>query len=367
MNPAYIIREYEDGYLAASEDFKTFYKLEPTLALKPKQRLELAGVLSPETPFFDFHPLAMHPDSDVYLLGIPYGERSLRKDSKVRLFVEHLRTYSSIMNVYPRLERERTNSGLYSLDEEEQLFSNLRFEDLGNLDIESNGLMNLASIVQHVHTAGRLLFSIGGDHSITYELLKSITEVEKRKIILIQFDAHLDCGTSPILPMEVNHSNFVRHLLEESIIARALQLGVRGIRSPGQVWKDERIKRLHPQRMNIETISKILEQYQQDEPDAVYYLSFDIDCLDPSVFPYVDFPVQGGPSLQEIRILLREIFHRLPRVVGVDLVEGQGTLIDGRIPQKYESALRLFAYLLDGIASYYQQLSRTCSVVEGNV
>ena len=85
-------------------------------------------------------------------------------------------------------------------------------------------LRNAHAQALHVLKSGARLITIGGDHLITYPLLKAHAEVHG-PLALIQFDAHRDTAKSDFL----DHGSFVRFAMNEGLIdpAKSIQIGIR--------------------------------------------------------------------------------------------------------------------------------------------
>lgn len=157
------------------------------------------------------------------------------------------------------------------------------------------------------------LLSIGGDHFVTYPLLKA--HVDKHgPLALVQFDAHQDTWDDK--EGAVDHGTMITRAVKEGLIDvnHSIQIGIRTIA---------------PQDYGIEIIdaltcheigpSEIAKRVYQRVADKKAYMSFDIDCLDPAYAPGTGTPVSGGLSSAQALLLLREL--EALDVVGSDVVE----------------------------------------------
>ncbi len=161
--------------------------------------------------------------------------------------------------------------------------------------------------------AGAHLISLGGDHFVTYPLLKAHAE-RYGPLALVQFDAHQD--TWPVAGDGISHGTFVARAVAEGLIdaARSIQIGIR-THAPNDCGIDmimgNEIDRLGT--------DGVVERIGDCVGDAKAYLTFDIDCLDPAFAPGTGTPVAGGLSSREAL----EIIGNLGAVdfVGGDVVE----------------------------------------------
>jgi agmatinase len=161
--------------------------------------------------------------------------------------------------------------------------------------------------------AGVHLFALGGDHFVTYALLKAHA-AKHGPLALIQFDAHQD--TWPDNGNRVDHGTFVGRAVREGLIdpERSVQIGIRthapetfGITIFGAAEIDSL------------GVDEIIGRIQKLVGDAKAYMTFDIDCLDPAYAPGTGTPVAGGLSSREALKILRALSSL--DLVGGDVVE----------------------------------------------
>jgi len=162
-------------------------------------------------------------------------------------------------------------------------------------------------------SAGAHLLSLGGDHFVTFPLLKAHAD-QFGPLALVQFDAHQD--TWPVKGDGISHGSFVARAVAEGLVdpGRSIQIGIR-THAPNdcgiEIIMGNEIDRLG--------IDGVIERIVSCVGDAKAYLTFDIDCLDPAFAPGTGTPVAGGLSSREAL----EIIGNLGAVdfVGGDVVE----------------------------------------------
>ena len=166
-----------------------------------------------------------------------------------------------------------------------------------------------ASIIQ----AGPSLLSIGGDHFITYPLLKA-HEKTYGPLSLLHFDAHSDTWRDD--DGRVDHGTMFFHAAQQGIVdpARSVQVGLRthndethGFNILDAAW----VHTNGPQAV-VEEIKRVIG----DNPT---YLTFDIDCLDPCYAPGTGTPVCGGLTSWQALEIIRGLVGL--NIVGMDVVE----------------------------------------------
>jgi agmatinase len=182
--------------------------------------------------------------------------------------------------------------------------------DYGRVDLVPRAIEQQAAAIIG---AGPLLLTLGGDHSVTYSLLKAHA-AKYGPLALVQFDAHQDTWNPE--PERIDHGSFVARAIADGLVdpKRSIQLGVR-THAPADlgveiVWGHE-----------IETLglAAVQERILRRVGRGRAYLTFDIDVLDPAFAPGTGTPVAGGLTSREAMLLLRELGAL--DFVGFDLME----------------------------------------------
>lgn len=145
--------------------------------------------------------------------------------------------------------------------------------------------------------------AVGGDHSISFPLIKSFLEKNKNGIVVL-FDAHADAEVATNI---ATHEDWVRMLIDKRILKpeNLVVVGVRKITSREQEFFDKN---------EIELLDEIPELPK----NAPVYLSIDIDVLDPEECNDFYFKENGGISVNK---LFSEIERIRPQIVSADIVE----------------------------------------------
>jgi agmatinase len=171
------------------------------------------------------------------------------------------------------------------------------------------------------------VFSIGGDHSVSYPLVKSYLKKckrEKKKAAIIHFDAHTDLLTER-LGIDLCFGSWVPHILDD-LESPSLMYQI-GIRSSGkdkkywedtfgvqQFWSDE-VKKLGPSVI----ANQIIEDLKNKNVDELY-ISFDIDALDSDFASATGTPEPNGLTPHEPMVILQKLYDEF-KFGGADLVE----------------------------------------------
>ncbi len=149
---------------------------------------------------------------------------------------------------------------------------------------------------------------LGGDHSITYPVLRAFHRVHPRLSIL-HVDAHPDLYDE-FEGDRYSHACPFARIMEEGLATRLVQVGIRTMN--GHQAQQAR-------RFGVEVIEmRALEEPLRLSFDTPLYVSFDLDALDPSFAPGVSHREPGGLSARQAIALIQGIAAPL---VGADVVE----------------------------------------------
>ncbi len=166
----------------------------------------------------------------------------------------------------------------------------------------------------NIISRGPALLSLGGDHFISYPLLKAHVRQYGGPLSLLHFDAHSD--TWPDEGGRVDHGTMFHYAAKEGLVdpARSVQVGLRTTNQDTMGFNVLDAPTVH--RQDIAATTDRVRDILGDRP---VYLTFDIDCLDPSFAPGTGTPVCGGLSSYQAIEILRGLAGI--NVVGMDVVE----------------------------------------------
>ena len=161
-------------------------------------------------------------------------------------------------------------------------------------------------------------FFIGGDHSISYPIVKAFNKIEENPLLII-FDAHADC----IEPgKEPTHEEWLRKLIEEGFPSDKIILI-----STRNFYEDE-INFLEENNINVISMDVIREDIEEvcdlimerARKSSGFYISIDIDSVDPAYAPGTGYLEPGGLTSRELIYFLKRL-RLLDNFKGADIVE----------------------------------------------
>jgi len=250
---------------------------------------------------------------DAAVLGVPYDSST---------------SYRSGCRFGPRAIREQSLL-LWGYNNAQQVapFEVLKLCDAGDVHVVPVDIAAthraIEAAADHVLNSGAHLVSLGGDHSITLPLLRSHAQ-KYGPVAVVHFDAHPDTWDSEYPGHRHSHGTPFIRAIEEGLIDTTayVQIGIRGPTGGPQDYANA--LRLGARMITLDefrtlTIADVVAEVRQLIGTKRFYLTLDIDCVDPAFAPGTGTPEVGGFTSYEILQLVRGL--RNLNLVGCDLVE----------------------------------------------
>ncbi len=185
------------------------------------------------------------------------------------------------------------------------------WSDCGDLQLPENAEAAFADIEAAVRAAlasGRPLISLGGDHSISYPILRAFRE-KFADLSILHFDAHPDLYDE-LDGNRLSHACPFARIMEEGRVRRLVQVGIRTLNRHQQ----EQATRFGVEMITMRNLGGLADL----KLSGPLYVSLDLDVLDPAFAPGVSHYEPGGMSVRDVLAILQGI--RVP-IVGTDIVE----------------------------------------------
>ena len=188
--------------------------------------------------------------------------------------------------------------------------------------------------------AGIFPILVGGDHSLSFAAMRSFKYFYE-DIKIVHIDAHTDMGELiPGIPN--NHGNVFTRIMQDNLAMNLFQIGVRGTAGKQVSVNNYKIISL----CNLYQVG--IKESLSELNGGNYYLSIDIDVLDPSFAPGTGTPVSKGMDPTTLISLISEISHKV-NIVGMDIVEINPML--DRNDQTSELGLSIILHVLSEVFS----------------
>ena len=235
--------------------------------------------------------------SRIALIGFPYDENSsfMRGPAQAPELIRQA-FHSDSTNRW-------TESGI-RLRRDTMLF------DAGDVEVGSVGDVNrtiemaISLLLEH----GLTPISLGGDHSITYPIIRAFRQ-KFDTLNILQFDAHPDLYDE-VHGNRYSHGSPFARIMEDSLADRLVQVGIRTMTGHQSRQADK---------FEVEVIEM---RHWRDEMifefDAPVYISVDLDVLDPAFAPGVSHYEPGGFTTRQVIQIIQTLKGQ---IIGGDIVE----------------------------------------------
>ena len=257
-------------------------------------------------------------DTDVALLGVPFDQGTLGRPG-ARFGPDAVRDAPRSYSYADPYGAQRDAEGIFDVDAGHELLRGVTMADCGDVtvvpaDVVGN-FKKLTEAVEKIAERGAFPVVIGGDHSITYPVVRGLSRFDK--VNIIHFDAHLDY-THDVQGALLTHGSPIRRCRELPFVDRITSIGIRSARRRPyeEANRDGNL---------IITARRFRELGPQGVADLIprgdcHYLTFDIDVMDPAQAPGTGTPEVGGLLYGEVRECLVSL-ARTHRLVAMDMVE----------------------------------------------
>ena len=183
------------------------------------------------------------------------------------------------------------------------------FEDAGDLSFtEQNAFAAIEKAIDGLLAKKQRPLVLGGDHSITYPIIKSFAKTFSN-LTIIHFDAHPDLYDE-LDGNRLSHACPFARIMEAKLAKRLIQIGIHTMNGH---------QRDQAKRFGVEVFElRKLPVFEELKTWCPVYVSFDMDVLDPAFAPGVSHREPGGIS---VRDAIRHLHSITGTIVGADIVE----------------------------------------------
>ncbi len=184
--------------------------------------------------------------------------------------------------------------------------------DAGDLELGRCSPADARRAIEHgiarLLAMGARPVSLGGDHSVTYPVLRAVRR-HAPSLTILHVDAHPDLYDE-FEGDRYSHACPFARIMEEQLADRLVQVGIRTMTGH---------QRAQARRFGVEVIEMRNIQGDLRVPlNTPVYVSIDVDALDPAFAPGVSHREPGGLSVRQLLSLLHGI--EAP-IVAADVVE----------------------------------------------
>jgi guanidinopropionase len=201
-----------------------------------------------------------------------------------------------------------------------------RIADMGDVPITNHyqleeAINDITQFYRKVHAVGVIPLSAGGDHIISYPILKAIAK--DQPVGMVHIDAHTDTCDEE-MGFKFTHGTPFRRAVEEELLdpRRTIQIGIRGAQNTEEGWNfshESGMRVVFMEEFTKVGVEAVIAEARRVVGAGPTYISFDVDGLDPVFTPGTGTPEIGGLTTIEAQSLLRGL--RGLDLIGGDVVE----------------------------------------------
>jgi agmatinase len=241
-------------------------------------------------------PVFPQENSRIGLLGVAFDENSSYKRGSA-LAPQRIREafFCDSANLWTE---DETNLGVNGI-----------FADAGDITPSAADMpLETEQAAGRLYEAGLKVIAFGGDHSVTYPLVRAAVK-HHPNLSILHFDAHPDLydnfDNNPY-----SHASPFARIMEAGLAKRLVQVGIRTMVGH---------QREQAKRFGVEVLT--MQRWQDVfnvRFDSPLYVTFDMDCLDPAFAPGISHWEPGGLSTREALSIIQSL---RADIIGADIVE----------------------------------------------
>lgn len=220
---------------------------------------------------------------------------------------DDMSSYQKGPKLAPPLIRDALNSGSSNMFSENLIaIENLKIEDKGDFEIST--YFDIEKITKKHLNSDAKVFTLGGDHSITFPIIKA-HRIKYPKLDILHIDAHPDLYDN-YEGNQYSHACPFARIMENGLAKKLVQVGIRTLNQHQTEQAKKYDVEIHQMNnLNLSAIPKF---------ENPLYISLDMDGFDPAFAPGVSHHEPGGLSSRQVIDIIQGIDAE---VIGADIVE----------------------------------------------
>jgi agmatinase len=256
--------------------------------------------------------------ADIALIGVPFDQGTLGRPG-ARFGPDAIRDAPRTYAYSDPYGQQSEAEGFFDVDAGDELLRGVTMADCGNVTIVPSEVVRnfdkITASVEAVAQRGALPVVVGGDHAITFPVVRGLGKFGP--VNIVHFDAHLDYSHD-IQGVTLTHASPIRRCRELPFVGHITSVGIRtarripyeeAIRDGSLIITTNRFRQVGP--------AEVADLIPRGEN---LYITFDIDVMDPSQAPGTGTPEIGGLFYHEVRECLEALVSK-SNLVAFDMVE----------------------------------------------
>ncbi len=216
--------------------------------------------------------------------------------------------------------------------------------DAGNLETSASvneTLQNLYEATKNILRDGKLPIMLGGEHSLTFAMVKACSEFAGEDLGVLILDAHFDLREE-YRGFKHNHACVSRNILNQ-ITENIVFIGIRSGQEEEWIFaRENNLKYFTADDVEYIGVVEVLKKAIEWLDCKQLYFSLDMDAIDPAYAPGLGTPEPFGMNARDIRTAVRTL---APFTVGFDIVEiapeydsGQTAMLGAKVMREFIAA-----------------------------
>ena len=176
-------------------------------------------------------------------------------------------------------------------------------------------VQRIANATTAIVNNGAIPVVFGGEHTVTYGVIKGLIAAGETNFGVVQIDAHADLRDA-YEGNPYSHASVMKRIVDQDI--PLFQLGIRAFcEEEIETRKQHGVHFIDADILVHENIQSL--ELPKDFPEKVFF-TLDIDGMDPSVFPSTGTPVPGGLGWYQTLSLFESVAKQR-KIIGFDIME----------------------------------------------
>jgi agmatinase len=230
---------------------------------------------------------------------------------------------AAIRDASTRYEPEHDWSGWIDAERGIRILEGVSMADVGDVDVRTVDLLENFEIITEaarlVRHNCRVPVFVGGDHAVTFPIVRAFDDASSTGLTLVQFDAHQDY-TDEKYGVRYSHDNHMRRSSELPHVRQIVNIGLRGVLErfePYEAAQRDGVVIVPAERIIRDGVPAALSALPGGGPA---YVTIDVDVLDPGGSPGTGYPEPGGINYYQLKDALQLVAQRYD-VLGFDVTE----------------------------------------------
>ncbi len=187
---------------------------------------------------------------------------------------------------------------------------------------DKEALQQIFDFVFNLLSHGKFVVALGGEHTISSATISAHAK-KYPNLSVLQFDAHSDLRPE-YEGNKLSHASVMARVCEVIDPKQLVQVGIRAqCREEAEFIRDHGVNTFYAHQIREGKYTKLLKYWDDLVVERLtdqVYITFDVDCFDPSIMPATGTPEPNGLFWHETLQCIKKV-AKAKRIIGLDVVE----------------------------------------------